>query len=558
MGASGGKSLRGPTLILGLACLAALGCGGRGARITADVEALAAPTSALTQLEDAFDRYERKDFLGASQLLRETLQTHDSFRVMPDLLHLLGYSTIALGDSVQAAACFDLLRRYYPQAWARLSDLNYVNAILTNHSRALEANVGAGEWQVVQMGEAAPGEAVAALGNPGHAPATESRVSNVFYDADIFQVLADLSLQTGVPIIASSSTRGRVTLELADLPLEECLDRITAPLGLSYAWTGSYYLVGDTSTEDATSLALTQTEEIRPVYLLAKEVPKLLPDYYRRYLRVDGITGNTLTVSGPPHILERFKRDLAAIDRRPQQVMLEAFVIEVSRDQSRNWGVDWEILGGSGSGAFKIAKLVPALLDSAFSANWTDKNVTGLGKVTDVSVNLRAMERRGAARIRANPQIATADGRQAKIRVGSEAYYSLLSGSVTYSYYTLQKIATGITLTITPYVSAGAEVTADIAVEVSDVSAAGANGLPVTSVREVETRAQLGNGESVLIGGLLSEAVRDTQNRIPFLGRIPLLGALFGYTGEERGKTEVLILVTPHILIQPGELSKLL
>ena len=82
--------------------------------------------------------------------------------------------------------------------------------------------------------------------------------------------------------------------------------------------------------------------------------------------------------------------------------------------------------------------------------------------------------------------------------------------------------------------------------------------LPVTSVREVETRARVGNGESVMIGGLLLETERTSENRVPFLGRIPLLGALFGYTSVEKGQSEMFVLVTPYIVIHPAELAGLL
>jgi type II secretory pathway component GspD/PulD (secretin) len=177
---------------------------------------------------------------------------------------------------------------------------------------------------------------------------------------------------------------------------------------------------------------------------------------------------------------------------------------------------------------------------------------------SDIRATISALEAGGSAKIKANPRVATLDGQEARIRVGSEAYYTLLSGSVTYSYYTLEKIATGIVLKITPYTGNGGDIVADISVEVSDVRGSGANDLPVTSVREVQTRARVGNGETLVLGGLFSESDRQVENRIPLLGRIPILGWFFGQTTVEEASNEVVVLVTPYILIDSRELSALL
>jgi type II secretory pathway component GspD/PulD (secretin) len=285
---------------------------------------------------------------------------------------------------------------------------------------------------------------------------------------------------------------------------------------------------------------------------------RVLPKAYERYVQVDPSGGNILIATGSDEVLRSLERDVAVVDQPRRQVMIEALVVEVRRDLTREWGIDWEILGSEGEATFRLAKLAPAFADSSFIGQLFDTGMEGLGAVTDVGVALRALEAAGGARVKANPHVATLDGHEARIRVGSEAYYSLLSGSVTYAYYTLQNIATGTSLKITPYVASSSEIITDISIEVSDVRTTGANDLPVTSVREVETRSCVGNGESVMIGGLLSEMERTKDSRIPILGRIPMLGALFGYTSVEKEEAEMFVLVTPHIVIHPTELAGLL
>jgi type II secretory pathway component GspD/PulD (secretin) len=512
-------------------------------------------------LEEAAALYQEGSYDESAELVRAALRSATAYRIMPELLYLLSESELALGNRERAAPSLNLLKTYYPRRWFALPEVDALDAIVEEagpwwgrrgSGHALESGGWSGVWRSERSGS----------GDAGVSGSDDSRrdtsVTNVFYETDILQVLADISAQVGIPIAAAQGVRGYVTIEFDDLPLEDCLRRLVLPLGLGYAWMDGYYLVGAADPREAASVLLTETMEVRPRHLLARDALKLLPQSYERYVRVDGAGGNTLTVTGPHEILRSFLRDLAVIDRPPRQVMIEALVIEVNRDATLEWGIDWEVIGSKGGDSFRIAKLASAVTDSSFIAQLFSIGVDGLGSVTRIQAAVRALEAAGGARVRANPRVATIDGQEAKIRVGTEAYYSLLSGSVSYAYYTLQKIATGTTLEITPYIVASSEIVTDISIEVSDVRAAGTNDLPVTSVREVETRARVGNGESVMIGGLLLERERTKENRVPFLGRIPLLGALFGYTSVEKGQTEMFVLVTPHIMIHPTELAALL
>ncbi len=503
-------------------------------------------------LSAAASRYRQGDYAETSRLLRGILEDNTPYRVMPDVLYLLGEAELAGGDTSKAALSFHLLRENYPRKWSVLPGRMELDAIADAHRP-----VACGRASVAEVGPArTPGTGAGVAGSVNDSE--NARVTNMFYETDILQVLADVSAQTRIPIFAAKGVRGLVTAEFDDVPLEQCLSHLAVPLGLGYRWMDGYYLVGVTDPRDSGSMLLAATVEIRPRHLLAEEIARLLPPSYERYVRVDPAGGNILSLTAPPEVTSAFLRDVAAIDRPPRQVTIEALVVEVNSDVTREWGIDWEVLGSEGGATFRLAKLAPAMLDSSFIGMLTDTGLDGVDAVTNIGAAVRALEANGAANVRANPRLATLDGQEARIRVGTEAYYSLLSGSVSYAYYTLQKIATGITLRITPYVGESSDITTDIFVEVSDVRASGVNDLPVTSVREIETRACVGNGESILIGGLLSEFERTKENRIPLLGRIPVLGALFGHTTIEREQSEMLVLVTPHAMIDPMELAGLL
>jgi type II secretory pathway component HofQ len=517
--------------------------------------------SSEAYLEDAAARYEAGEYAEAAALARAGLMGATAFRVTPELLYLIGASELALGNEEEAALSLDLLMYYYPRRWAVLPERERFTAVVEDwRTRTSHGLAGRGSGPGTPFGiegSEEPGASAATQyvsGNPHPNPL----VTNVFYETDIYQTLADISSQVGIPIIGAEGLRGYITMEFIDLPLEECLRRLAVPLGLGYRWMDGYYLVGVADPGDPGSVLLSEVVEIRPRHLLAKDALKMLPEGYGQYVRFDATGGNTLSVAGPPEVLRAFLRDLAIIDRPPQQVMIEALVVEVDSDMAREWGIDWGVLGTTNGDIFRIAKLTPALIDSAFIGQLLQTGVDLFGGVASVRVAVRALEASGGASVKANPHVATLDGQEARIRVGTEAYYSLLSGSVTYAYYTLEKIATGTTLRITPYIMDSSEIVTDISVEVSDVRSFGVDDLPVTSVREVETTARVDNGESVIIGGLLAERERTEENRIPILGRIPIIGGLFGYTSIEKEESEMFVLVTPHIMIHPTELASLI
>ncbi|KPJ59647.1 MAG: hypothetical protein AMJ46_10510 [Latescibacteria bacterium DG_63] len=376
-------------------------------------------------------------------------------------------------------------------------------------------------------------------------------VTNVFYETDIRQALADIAALTGISIVPDAFVSGYVTVEFQDTPLEAALERLVTPLGFSFRKIQDYYLVGSPSADSPSFALLTVTKTIRPRYLTCQEVKTLLPAIYNQYLSLDS-KANALTITAPSSIIHKFEEDLAGIDRPRTQIMIEAMVVEMSSEARRSLGIDWSWLGREGTSTYRIAKFRPSGIDSSFVGEFLK-----VKNAFDLQVALRALAARGQAKIRANPRVATIDGHEAEIRIAKEAYFSLVQGSVNFPYFSLEKIATGITLKITPHVGESSEIITDIFAEVSDAVGTALNQLPVTNVRTVNTRISVMNGETIGIGGLVSESQHEETNRIPFLGGIPILGALFGHTETVREESEIVILIIPHILISPMEVGML-
>lgn len=475
----------------------------------------------------------------AADMLRRLGQQGYSYYRTDDVLYWLGLCDIGLEKPDKAARCFDLLRRNYSRAEFRFPDL------------PVWENVAMGRADSMRQMQPPPEPEIAAEYSD------QPLVSNTFFETDIRQALADIGDQAGVPIVPDPMVQGYVTLNLNNVPLEKALGQMLAPLGLIFRKMEGYYLVGQPSPDSPSFPTLSETRQVKLKFLKVSQAKNLLPKHYSNYLNADDAS-DIVTITAPPPIIDNFLSDLAAIDVPQEQFVLEVLVVEIGKEARRELGLDWDWTGTAGQGSpFTVYKFPAPDLDSSLFAEIFYSGVEKWGATFDLRLALKALATGGKAQIRANPRVTTQRGREATIRIGKELYYSIVSGPVNYPYVTLEKIATGITLKITPYKGDYSEITNDLNIEVTDVTGAGANNLPVTSVRSVDTKVTVANGQSFGIGGLVLENTRNVTQRIPFLGDIPYLGAIFGHTKVQKEETEVIVLVTPHVLINPAEFDDL-
>lgn len=377
---------------------------------------------------------------------------------------------------------------------------------------------------------------------------TAPLVNNVFDNTYLIDALRDISSQTGVAIIADSTVGGQVTLTLEDIPLEEALTRVLAPGGFVFRDMGGYYLVGAPDTKNPAFAILSRTEAYRPRYTKAEAAARLLAEPLAQYVKVDQ-ESNALVITAPEAVLARIRKDLEVIDRPVSQVMIEAMVVDVTKEGRKNLGLDW---GWEYAGQEDPS--VPQVGSAIMESLGLDIGYIPAGGLSNFVLKLRATCEKGDARVEANPRVATLDGQVAEIFVGRDRYYNLTSG--TDSDYTarLESIKTGITLKLQPKVAENGEITVRIEPEVSDVvgDSNGNGSLPVISRRKVSTTVRVKTGESIVLGGLLQRVDHKVKTKVPLLGDLPILGLLFSATKTVQEEGEVLIIITPYLMDSPG------
>lgn len=263
---------------------------------------------------------------------------------------------------------------------------------------------------------------------------------------------------------------------------------------------------------------------------------------------------NALIITAPKHIMRDLEGVIEQLDLRRPQVLVEAIIAEVSDADGLQFGVQWmnTAYGGTNFGSTTgvsvnsvTDKGMPAVLNSlsGLATGFYRGNWAGL---------LTALQSENRNNILATPSIVTLDNVEAEFTVGQEV--PVLTGSQTTSadniYNTVERKSVGIKLKVTPQINQGNSVRLDIEQEVSSVSEASANSDlgPTFDTRNVRNAVLVGSGSTVVVGGLLDNSHSDVTNRVPLLGKIPLIGHLFSATSKKASKRNLMLFIRPTII----------
>ncbi|MCX6641524.1 MAG: type II and III secretion system protein [bacterium] len=381
-----------------------------------------------------------------------------------------------------------------------------------------------------------------------NSPGASTLITNSFFETDLRQVLTDLSMAAGIPILWDATVQGLVTYEAKDQPLDNVLNAILLPAGYTYSFKDNAYYVGSARPEDPAFGLLSKTAVVTLANLQASEAIGLLSDYFKPYVKASP-SANMVCITAPPTWIERIKSDLLTIDAPPDQIMIEVIVTEIAKDALREIGLDWTISGTKQNPLWNLTTDSLNVTSPALLYNYTEGAVKLGDQTFNLAASLEALESSGRAKIRANPRITTMNGRKAEITLTRDQYFVIQTGtSQAYQMNTLQAVSSGIKLEITPYTAPSGEITVYVKPQVGDVVGKGANDLPEISNRTANTAVRVMDGQTFTIGGLSLQSEKNTQKKIPFLGDIPILGYLFRYERVEKSDTEIVIFITPHIL----------
>jgi general secretion pathway protein D len=287
-------------------------------------------------------------------------------------------------------------------------------------------------------------------------------------------------------------------------------------------------------------------------------------------IQADAAT-NSIIITAPDAIYNNLRAALDKLDVRRAQVYVEALIVELTADKAAEFGVQWQNLsglgkdgtqafggtnfGGAGHNIIGISQN-PTTAAPGLNVGVVNGHVTipGIGQILNLGLLVRALETDGNANILSTPTLLTLDNEEAEIVIGQNVpfitgQYALSGGATTPTpFQTIERQDVGLKLRIKPQISEGGTVRLQIYQEVSSINDKANPAGVITNKRAVASTVLVDDGQIVVIGGLIQDAVSDGVDRVPVLGSIPLLGGLFRSRTRSHSKTNLMIFLRPTLV----------
>jgi len=380
------------------------------------------------------------------------------------------------------------------------------------------------------------------------------RINLDLQGADIRTVLRTLSDYAGKNIIAGKDVDGEVNARIKDAPWEDALAAILKAHGYAYVEENGIIRVGEMAkirNEELEEVAAARkredllpivTEVVRLEFANASELKTSLAEMLtnRGRLQVDSRT-NALIVSDIRLNVEKIGSMARELDGRTQQVEIVSKLVDVSADDTKNLGIEWNITNlsvGDVTGSAGVSALTPGAVGAL--------RVGTVQSWGQLDLMLDALARSKKANIVSNPNITTVNNREAKILVGAKI--PLIVADEAGNAIT-QLTTVGIQMRVTPHVNSDRTITLDLHPEVSELSSqATVQGGVIINTSEADTRVVVNDGETAIIGGLIRDVQSEVKTGIPLLMDLPGIGWLFRNSNKSNDKRELIIFVTPKML----------
>ncbi len=420
------------------------------------------------------------------------------------------------------------------------------------------------------------------------------RISLNFQDIEVRAVLQLIADFTELNLVASDTVSGRITLRLKNVPWDQALELVLKTKGLDKRQVGNVLMVAP-----AAEIAERERQEIEANKQIAELAP-LRSEFIRiRYANAADLVGlfeagsedggslisgrgsviveqrtNSLIVTETSAKLAEIRELIDRVDIPIRQVMIESRIVIAQSDLEKELGIQW---GGGYLNTDANGNVLSVAGDSTNAVNLNNSVVNGtspelsfpgalmvdLGVGTRTSgfavgftsedlfltAELSALESAGKSEVVSQPKVITGDKQQATIKSGTEIPFQQAAASGATAVQFKEAV---LALDVTPNITPDDRILLDLVINqdsVGDLVPSGQGGLiPAIDTTELTTQVLVGNGETVVLGGVFRTENLETTSKVPFFGDLPYIGALFKNESTQRTKTETLIFITPRIL----------
>ena len=394
---------------------------------------------------------------------------------------------------------------------------------------------------------------------------TGEKVALDFYETDVKNVFRILREISGKNFAIDKDVTGKVTLTFENpVPWDQVLDLVLKMNRLSKVYEGDIIRIATLKTleneerdrknklkakQDADLQEDLVTAFIPIKYAKASDIKCLIKVEGRGAISVDD-RSNMIILTAAPVAIKRAKEIIERIDMATPQVLIEARVVEVTKDFSRAIGTQWGAIGGplndqlgniGGDMDYNLAFNHAVASTSTVGIDFT--RLTGTNLL--LNAQLTAQQTEGTAKIISSPKVLTLDNEKATIKQGKEIPYLERDDSGGSS-VKFKKIF--LELEVTPHITPDKTIAMEIKVTKNDLGSI-IEGIPTITIKEVETMLLVNDGDTIVIGGIMQSSVNEGSSSTPWLSEIPVLGWLFKSKTDIKNQIELLIFLTPKLVL---------
>jgi type IV pilus assembly protein PilQ len=409
--------------------------------------------------------------------------------------------------------------------------------------------------------------------SPAAAPAAPDTVVIDYNEADLQNVIRTLATKAGVNLIVGDEVTGKVTVHLENVGYEDALRMVVESKGFAYVKDKN---VARVKTKESLEAEPVEVQTYTLNYAKAEDVRKTLEPVLTRQGKVQVDTrSNTLVLSDTPSNLTKLMPLLEKLDTQTPQVMIEAKFVETTKNPKKDLGINWgntlvnhEVSAGGSAISDDPTKGPKVIVDSANKPisgfQWVKS--AGGSAITPWTAGVALLDAGRASlvfsflsqdsdsELLANPRVVTTDNGKAKLAIATQYpiptfTYSESKGAYTVSGFEYKDI--GIVLNVTPRINKNDFVTLEVAPEAgSQNGAANFQGIniPIIDNRTASTTVLIKSGNTLAIGGLMRQDNSAFYTKVPVLGDIPGVGAMFRSKSLSKTKRDLLIFLTPTIV----------
>ena len=373
-----------------------------------------------------------------------------------------------------------------------------------------------------------------------------------FINVDIQEALSALAMQREINIITAPIVSGQISVHLYDVTLDQALNAICLAGGFYYYKRGDLYYVSKLGEDKDHDLEKLQTKVFRLKYVAVDKIEDILGSIPGiRLLKLHKPT-KTIVVEDYPENIAKIASLIKQLDTMPKQVLIEAKILEIELTDDMTMGVDWDKIFNNSRVATSFSRAIipsdgPVSPNPEIGFGIFGNLIAAAGTSHQFSLAIDALKAKTTVNTLSTPRLLAVHEQSARVQVGGQQGYKVTTISNGLAVESIQFIDTGTILDITPHIIDDETILLDVQPSI-DAARIEEGGIPVVKTTTVKTSLLAKNGQTIFIGGLIQDSKIKQRDIVPFFGDIPVVGVLFGRTSIGIGKTELVVLITPHIV----------